>query len=31
MAVQVNDVVTVLCKLLDCCCPIQPSGNYNLC
>ena len=24
MAVQVNDIVAVLCKLLDCCCPIQP-------
>ena len=25
IAVQVNDIVTVLCKLLDCCCPIDYS------
>ena len=29
MAVQVNDIVAVLCELLNCCCPIQPSGSYN--
>ena len=27
MVVQVNDIVAVLCELLDCCCPVQPSGN----
>ena len=29
MVVQVNDIVAVLCELLDCCCPVQSSGNYN--
>ena len=29
MVVQVNNIVAVLCELLDCCCPVQPSGNYN--